>query len=107
MPMMMNRRIMKAQISQELMFSYFAGRATVFQKQLIDDWVKNADNREQFFKWLEIWESQNPQYIADVQEVLELHQMRLAQNPKKTASVPLIVRAKAHLYALLGCNAKQ
>jgi hypothetical protein len=80
MPMMMNRRIMKAQISQELMFSYFAGRATVFQ---------------------------NPQYIADVQEVLELHQMRLAQNPKKTASVPLIVRAKAHLYALLGCNAKQ
>ncbi|RCR67697.1 FecR family protein [Larkinella punicea] len=74
---------MKTQVTKELLFNYFAGRTTAFQKQLIDEWAKNTDNREQFFHWLEIWESQNPQYVADVQTALDRHQMRMAQDPQE------------------------
>jgi transmembrane sensor len=73
---------MKTQVTKELLFNYFAGRTTAFQKQLIDEWAKDTDNREQFFHWLEIWESQHPQYVADVQTALNRHQMRLAQDPQ-------------------------
>ncbi|RYD60857.1 MAG: iron dicitrate transport regulator FecR, partial [Verrucomicrobiaceae bacterium] len=73
---------MKTQVTKELLFNYFAGRTTAFQKQLIDEWAKDTDNREQFFHWLEIWESQHPQYVADVQTALDRHQMRMAQDPQ-------------------------
>lgn len=74
---------MKTQVTKELLFNYFAGRTTAFQKQLIDEWAKDIDNREQFFTWLEIWESQNPQYVADVQTALSRHQNRMAQKPEE------------------------
>ncbi|KAA9349023.1 FecR family protein [Larkinella humicola] len=74
---------MKTQVTKELLFNYFAGRTTAFQKQLIDEWAKDTDNREQFFQWLEIWESQHPQYVADVQTALDRHQMRMAQDPQE------------------------
>jgi transmembrane sensor len=73
---------MKTQVTKELLFNYFAGRTTAFQKQLIDEWIKETDNREQFFMWLEIWESQNPQYVADVETATRRHQSRMAQNPE-------------------------
>ncbi|RRB02685.1 FecR family protein [Larkinella rosea] len=78
---------MKTQVTKELLFNYFAGRTTAFQKQLIDEWAKDTDNREQFFSWLEIWESQNPQYVADVQKALSRHQNRMAQKPDEDSSV--------------------
>ncbi|WP_421826079.1 FecR family protein [Larkinella sp.] len=74
---------MKTQVTKELLFNYFAGRTTAFQKQLIDEWAKDTDNREQFFYWLEIWESQHPQYVADVQTALDRHQMRMTQDPQE------------------------
>ncbi|GAB3898112.1 FecR family protein [Larkinella knui] len=80
---------MKTQVTKELLFNYFAGRTTAFQKQLIDEWAREKDNREQFFTWLEIWESQNPQYVADVQTALSRHQMRMAQKPEADETSPL------------------
>ncbi|GAB3342843.1 FecR domain-containing protein [Larkinella ripae] len=72
---------MKTQVTKELLFNYFAGRTTAFQKQLIDEWAQEAANREQFFSWLELWESQHPQYVANVQTALERHQRRMQQVP--------------------------
>ncbi|GAB3933839.1 FecR family protein [Larkinella terrae] len=77
---------MKTQVTKELLFNYFAGRTTAFQKQLIDEWAKDTDNREQFFMWLEIWESQNPQYVADVQTALSRHQNRMANSIEEESS---------------------
>lgn len=74
---------MKTHVTKELLFNYFAGRTTTFQKQLIDEWVKDAANREQFFAWLEHWESQNPQYVADVQSAVERHQRRMTQGAEE------------------------
>ncbi|MVM32380.1 DUF4974 domain-containing protein [Spirosoma sp. HMF4905] len=69
---------MKNQVSKETLFNYFAGGATALQKQLIDEWAKDESNQEFFFECLAIWESQNPQFIADANEGLKRHQQRIA-----------------------------
>lgn len=76
---------MKPHVSQELLFAYFAGQATPFQKQLIEEWARQSDNREQFFAWLATYESQHPQYLPEVSRALERHWQRMAQ---PTAEVP-------------------
>ncbi len=68
---------MKNQVSKESLLNYFAGRATALQKQAIDEWAKDDTSKELFFEYLAIWESQNPQFIADANEALKRHQQRL------------------------------
>ncbi|MBN8824926.1 MULTISPECIES: FecR family protein [unclassified Spirosoma] len=68
---------MKTQVSKESLLNYFAGRATALQKQAIDEWAKDEDNRELFFECLAMWESENPQFIADDRKALERHRQRM------------------------------
>ncbi|GAB3255526.1 FecR domain-containing protein [Larkinella harenae] len=90
---------MKTQVTKELLFNYFAGRTSAFQKQLIDEWVKDADNREQFYTWLEIWESQHPQYVANVQAAMERHQRRMVHSPEEETSRPDPIGASGRFWA--------
>lgn len=81
---------MKNQVSKETLFNYFAGGATALQKQLIDEWVKDETNREHFFECLAMWESQNPQFIADSYVALKRHQQRIRnQNTNETYIQPV------------------
>lgn len=68
---------MKTHVTQELLFNYFADRASALQKQLVEEWAKDAANREVFYAWLEAWESQQPQYLADTTKAIEQHQQRM------------------------------
>lgn len=53
-------------MTKELLFAYFAGQATVLQKQRIQDWLEDPANEEYFYACVHEWEVQNPQYVADV-----------------------------------------
>lgn len=68
---------MKTQLSRETLFNYFAGRSTALEKQLIDEWAKDNHNREIFFDYLAIWESQNPQFTVDANAAFQKHQERV------------------------------
>ena len=68
---------MKPRVTKELLFAYFAGQATPFQKQLIEEWGRQAENQEAFFAWLQDYESMHPQYLADVETALEHHRGRM------------------------------
>jgi transmembrane sensor len=46
----------------------FEGRATSLQKAMITKFLSESENQELYFLWLEEWESQNPQLIADTEE---------------------------------------
>jgi transmembrane sensor len=46
----------------------FEGRATPLQKAMITEFLSQAENQELYFLWLEEWESQNPQLIADTED---------------------------------------
>lgn len=73
---------MTNEVTQELLFRYFAGATTALQKRLIDEWAKSHENRERFYEVLEAWEAQNPQYLPDVAAARQRHQARLA-NPAR------------------------
>lgn len=68
---------MKMHITKEMLFNYFAGRATVFQKQMVEEWAQNDENRELFYAYLAMWESEHPQYMADANAALARHQERV------------------------------
>lgn len=75
---------MKPRISKESLFNYFAGQATALQKQQIDEWAKDEQNREVFFECLAAWENQNSQFNPDVHEALKRHQRRMTHQPIRT-----------------------
>lgn len=73
---------MNLKITNELLFNYFAGRATAFEKQLIEEWTQQHEaNREDFFGCLATWERQNPQFVADTDLALERHLLRMGDPP--------------------------
>ncbi len=68
---------MKTQVTKETLYNYFSGRATVFQKQMIEDWAQDQQNRELFYEYLAIWEREHPQYVVDIDAALERHRLRM------------------------------
>ena len=62
---------MNAEINKEFVFNYLSGKSTALQKQLIDEWVKNAAHEELFYQWLVEYEYQQPQYLADGEKAVE------------------------------------
>lgn len=68
---------MKTPITPELLTSYFAGRATALQKQLINEWARDPQHQEQFYEALTQWEKQQPQYVPDVEAAMLRHQARM------------------------------
>ncbi|HWV32876.1 MAG TPA: FecR domain-containing protein [Dyadobacter sp.] len=70
---------MKLQVTNELLFNYFAGQTTPLQNELIKDWAKIPANRELFFACLDEWEAKYPQYIANLETALERHRAGLEQ----------------------------
>jgi ferric-dicitrate binding protein FerR (iron transport regulator) len=62
---------METPVDKELLFNYFAGRATPLQKKRIEEWVQQPGQEEQFYQWLDEWENQQPQYAAEMAGSLE------------------------------------
>ncbi len=62
---------MNAEINKEFIFNYLSGKSTALQKQLIDEWVKDAAHEELFYKWLVEYEYQQPQYLTDGEHAIE------------------------------------
>lgn len=78
---------MKEGINKELIFSYFSGRATAIEKEIIDQWASQSQGKELFFIWLQEWENQNLQYQADVEKGLSRHQLRMSREDRPMAVV--------------------
>ena len=68
---------MKNFVNNELLEKYFEGRATIFEKKLIDDWAKSPQNQEVFYKILYQKERHNPQFIPDTENAISRHLKRI------------------------------
>lgn len=71
----------------ETLWAFFAGRATILQKQLLAEWLKEERNVETYYRVLHEWEKANPQLIPDIAADWELLQNRLATPVLTTESV--------------------
>jgi len=64
-------------INKAVIFEYFSGNTTAFQKQQIEAWAQSPENKELFFMWLCEWERLNSQYPADPEKGWYRHQLRM------------------------------
>ena len=71
---------MSKDITREMLFNYFANKATVIQRRRIDEWAKESGNMEIFYECLAQWENENLQYSSDVDAALRRHRRRLHLN---------------------------
>ena len=82
---------MDPQVSKNILFAFFAGSATSLQKRLVRDWLAQEQNLEQFYQWLEEWETEHPQFIPDAEEALQLYLLRM----KSRQYAPLLTNSHA------------
>jgi ferric-dicitrate binding protein FerR (iron transport regulator) len=57
---------MKIQITADFIYSYLSGKSTALQKQFLDEWVMTKENEEMFYKCIDEFEKQEPQYVANL-----------------------------------------
>ncbi|CAN5509149.1 FecR family protein [soil metagenome] len=77
---------MHTTVHKQLLFAHFAGQATPLQQRLIEDWLQEPANQEQYYEWLEEWDLQNLQYHPDEDQLFDQlqHQIRQYQQPTTT-----------------------
>jgi transmembrane sensor len=68
---------MNQPLTKNIVFAYFSGCATPLQKKVIEEWLREEANREQFFQWLEEWETEHPQFIPDTERALQRYVSRM------------------------------
>lgn len=56
------------QITREIVFAYFAHRATPMERQQIESWLKTKEGAEAYFTYLDEWERQFPQFQANLEK---------------------------------------
>ncbi|GAB3695239.1 FecR family protein [Spirosoma flavus] len=102
---------------KDTLFEHFAGRSTVLQRTMIADWLREPANRTQYVAWLDEWEQQHLQYLADEDTAFQRLNSRIdtweeahhyvAENERSTVVRPLVSHfrwlvAAAILLCLLG-----
>lgn len=63
--------MMENAIDKNMLFESFAGRATLLQRQLIESWLREPGNQEQYYEWLDEWENAHPQFFPDREAALK------------------------------------
>lgn len=63
-------KTMKFTVKKELIFDYLSGNASALQKQLINEWVLEVTNEEQFYAWIEEYEGAHPEYSANLNKAI-------------------------------------
>lgn len=67
-------------VNKKLVFESFEGKATSLQKKMIDAWVKESDNEELFYQWLQEWEALHLQYAVEKDAALARYQHYLMKH---------------------------
>lgn len=68
-------------VTKELIFDHFAKNTSPLQRKEIERWLLINENEEQFYKWLEEWESNHLQYTAETESAAREFSFFLQNNP--------------------------
>ncbi len=72
---------MGMEISKELIFKNFENNVTPLQRKHIDEWLRDQSNEELYYKYLEEWENQNPEYLPDSARLVDKYVSFVRDNP--------------------------
>lgn len=62
---------MKESVIRLLLFDFFEGKTTSIQRKMIEEWLTEEPNQELFYRYLDEWESEHPQFGPDKETALE------------------------------------
>jgi ferric-dicitrate binding protein FerR (iron transport regulator) len=62
---------MDLEIAKNIVFSTLEGKATTMQQKMVEEWLADPQNMELYFKWLEEWEKNNPQFLPDTEQAYQ------------------------------------
>ncbi|QDK77858.1 DUF4974 domain-containing protein [Spirosoma sp. KCTC 42546] len=86
---------MDSEITKELIFSHFARNISPLQRERIANWLREKANEEQYYEWLEEWETRNPQYRTQTETAAQAYTAFLTDNPHTeagwSADVPAVL----------------
>lgn len=74
---------MNSSLTKKIIFDYFDGKRTSIQYKMIEEWLKTKENQELFYKYLDEWESQNPQYFIDTEHSFDKIKLNISNNIDK------------------------
>lgn len=77
----MNKVTMK-----ETLFEHFSGRATPLQRTMIAEWLQQPENQLTYMTWLDEWERQHLQYLADEDMAFTQLSARIAEMEQQGAA---------------------
>lgn len=84
---------MESKIDKEILFDYFANKATPLQKEQIENWYRSkSQNRDFFFLWLEQWELKNAKYNFDTGAELKRLKSRIENYNLKSSEIKMPYR---------------
>jgi len=96
-------------INKQLLFNHFAGNSTLLQKKLIEEWLILTENMELYYEWLDEWENENSQFVADDNQALakifaakETVDIKIHHNPRIFILKKLAIAAVVIL--VVGCT---
>ena len=64
------------------------------QRKLLEEWLADARNVEQFYAWMEEWETQHPQFIPNTEQGLERYLVGLEKESNRSAAGPAETNTK-------------
>lgn len=68
---------MKESVIRALLFDFFEGKTTSIQRKLIEEWLAEPQNEELYYRYLDQWESEHPQFAPDADHALTHFQASL------------------------------
>lgn len=77
---------MENSVDKQILFENFSGRSTPLRKQQIEDWLRDPENIERYYEWLDEWEKNNSQFAPDTAAALNniTHHRQTSSQPLTT-----------------------
>ncbi|MCE6992515.1 FecR domain-containing protein [Dyadobacter sp. CY323] len=83
---------MEKPVTKRLLFDFFSEKSTAMQRKLIEEWLEDAANQELYYKYLDEWESENPQFFPDLDRAMRSYQVQLTGAAGGRASTGVTVK---------------
>ena len=83
---------MEELVNKALVFDYFAGKVSPFQKKSIEAWLSKSGNRNIYYQWLHEWEGSNLQLTTNWQQAFAQTSQRViaaTQPEPRSVTIPL------------------
>ncbi len=69
---------MKESVIRQLLFDFFEGKTTSIQRKMIEEWLAESPNEELFYRYLDEWENEHPQFGPDQEIALDRFRSAMA-----------------------------